>query len=50
MRETFMATDQEAYPEEVQPKQSSFDGWLVAVRAVVFLFAGMVAASLAFVI
>jgi hypothetical protein len=56
MRETIMTAANEAYAERYRvellqgPERSGFDGWLVAIRAMVFLMAGMLAISLATVI
>jgi hypothetical protein len=50
MRETLMTVANEAYAEhfqvERQPEPArGFDGWLVAVRAMVFLIVGMLVIS-----
>jgi hypothetical protein len=57
MRETLMTAANKAYAERYRvelrpgkPARSGFDGWLVAVRAFVFLIAGMLVISLATVI
>lgn len=56
MRETIMTAANEAYAEhfrvdrEAERERGGFDGWLVAIRAFVFLVAGMLAVSLVTVI
>ncbi|WP_165585530.1 hypothetical protein [Roseococcus sp. SYP-B2431] len=56
MRESLMTATNEAYAEHFQvrrrepPEHAGFDGWLVVVRAMVFLVAGMAVISLVTVI
>lgn len=56
MRETLMTAANKAYAEHFQverpsePERMGFDGWLVAIRAMVFLIVGMLVISVAAVI